>query len=249
MNRENYRLLSLAGTVTFPATFPNLGQLEIVSEVVPCSTQPGGQRLAEMIVVREANSPRVTLARSIVASAVKAVFLPRNPRAVNFSEGEWLLGDEVLVGLRLRIVQGAAPVLGIVYVAEHEPTLLEMRAGMTAAESAQYYPPLPTDRGRNHYDAGFSSAPGATFTVSQGQACAVETHATGATEFPVRAAFGSGLRACDAASCDIADPTLPSIRLSLFSGLSGHCGPNDPIPCDSSPGSPLAPFPFPPDLL
>ena len=60
--------------------------------------------------------------------------------------GTWLLGNEISAYL-----SGKDRVLGIVFVAEAESTLLEVHAGMTAGESAQYYPPLPSDRSFNHY--------------------------------------------------------------------------------------------------
>jgi hypothetical protein len=44
------------------------------------------------------------------------------------------------------------PVKGIVYVRENASSMLELQAGLTAAESAEYYPPLPDDRSVNHYN-------------------------------------------------------------------------------------------------
>jgi hypothetical protein len=105
-----------------------------------------------LLVVTERPSARVTLKRCLPVSQARAVFLPRNPTSVRLNDGTWLLDDEVSVGLRCALNE--LPVVqGIVYVAEHSPTLLEVHAGLTAAENAQYYPPLPCDRSQDHYDA------------------------------------------------------------------------------------------------
>ncbi len=144
MNRDDYRHLLLAGTVTFPATFPQLGSISLISESIPCGVENQSQR--EVLIVKEFPSAKVTLARRIFSDKVRAVFIPQDPCQVSYACGTWLLANEIATFLRLK-----RRVLGIVFVPESESTLLEVRAGMTAGESAQYYPPLPHDRSINHY--------------------------------------------------------------------------------------------------
>jgi hypothetical protein len=143
LSREEHRQLLLAGTVTFPATFPQLGLIHFLHESLT-----SGKTL-EMISVTERPSPRVTLVRRIKASSVRAIFLPRDPQHVHYSDGRWLLGSDICEFLSSS-KNGVS--IGIVFVPESEPSLLHMTAGMNAAESIQYYPPLPGDPSHNHYN-------------------------------------------------------------------------------------------------
>ena len=143
LSREEHRQLQLAGTVTFPATFPQLGLIHFLHESLTSG------KTMEMISVTERPSPRVTLVRRIKASSVRAIFLPRDPQHVHYSDGRWLLGSEICEFLSSS-KNGAS--VGIVFVPESEPSLLHMTAGMNAAESIQYYPPLPGDPSHNHYN-------------------------------------------------------------------------------------------------
>lgn len=148
LNRDEYRQMLLAGSVTFPATFPQVGRLTLCVE-----PRPGRPSEAlEILSVEEYPSPRVTLSRRVLMASVRAVFLPRDARAVRFSDGHWLLEDEVSGGLKQRLADSAQPLYGIVFVPENEPSMLHVSAGMTAAESSQYYPPLPGDLSHNHYN-------------------------------------------------------------------------------------------------
>lgn len=148
MNRDEYRQLLLAGSVTFPATFPQVGRLALALE--PRPGRPSEP--LEILSVEEYPSPRVTLARRVLLASVRAVFLPRDAAAVHFSDGQWLLEDEVGHGLRERLAASPSPLYGIAFVPESEPSMLHVSAGMTAAESSQYYPPLPGDPSHNHYN-------------------------------------------------------------------------------------------------
>ncbi len=146
MNRDEYRHLLLSGTVTFPATFPQIGRISLISVPIPCEKDGQKQPPQDMLVVRESPSTKVTITRKVFADKVRAVFLPDDTNRVNYACGTWLLAEEIAPFFRCR-----KPMLGIVFVPETESTLLEVRAGMTAGESAQYYPPLPNDRSYNHY--------------------------------------------------------------------------------------------------
>lgn len=155
VNRDEYRQMVLAGTVSFPATFPQVGRISLTLEKIPASHQPE----LEFLSVTESPSARVTMVRRVMAKSVRAVFIPRDPRQVNYADGEWLLGDEVLPGLTCKL--GDSSMLhGIVFVPENEPSMLNVSVGMTAAESVQYYPPLPNDPAHNHYNAWPASSTG-----------------------------------------------------------------------------------------
>jgi hypothetical protein len=144
MNRDDYRHLLLSGTVTFPATFPQIGSISLTCEPIPRGIECHLHR--EMLTIKEFPSAKVTISRKVFVDKVRAVFIPQDPNRVSYACGTWLLGDEIAAYLRCQ-----ERVLGIVFVAETESTLLEVHAGMTAGESAQYYPPLPSDRSFNHY--------------------------------------------------------------------------------------------------
>ena len=148
LHRDEYRQMLLAGTVTFPATFPQVGRLDLRYELLPVRNA----EQQEILVVSESPSPKVTMTRRVPASSVRAVFLPHNPRHVNYLDGQWLLAGEVVHGLKCRLKECQGVVYGIAFVGESEPSLLSVSAGMTAGESAQYYPPLPGDPSNNHYN-------------------------------------------------------------------------------------------------
>jgi hypothetical protein len=76
-------------------------------------------------------------------------FEPDDTDRVDLKNGKWYNAPEV----RSKVTAGLnkPAIKGIVYVRENAPSLLDVQAGLTAAESAEYYPPLPDDRSVNHY--------------------------------------------------------------------------------------------------
>ncbi len=149
MNKDQSIQLALAGTITFPATFPRT--IEIVLNPIGSDHGSYGHRQNVLLVAIERPSPRVTIRRSLFVNDVRAVFIPRDLHAVDYRNGDWLIGDDIRAGIQIFLNRGQE-LRGIVFVAEQIPSLLEVSAGMTAAESSQYYPPLPSDRSVNHYD-------------------------------------------------------------------------------------------------
>lgn len=148
VHRDEYRQMLLAGTVSFPATFPQVGKITLEFEALPGCDGPE----VPFLSVAECPSARVTLTRRVTVKSVRAVFVPRDPRLVAFTDGEWLLDDEILPALS-GLLDNYKSVQGIVFVPENEPSILKVSAGMTAGESVQYYPPLPNDPAHNHYNA------------------------------------------------------------------------------------------------
>lgn len=204
LNRHEYRHLLLAGTVTFPATFPQVGRLELRTESLPvlCGTP------AEILTITETPSSRVTLARQVLAASVRAVFLPRDLRQVNYSDGKWLLASEVSAGLKHHLQECTSGLFGIVFMAEHEPSLLNVTAGMTAAESVQYYPPLPGDPSHNHYNPHVGAIP------PGGQFCSLghESASCNLSEPPPPPCQSMLLESCNL----VADPPFPMFAAAPF---------------------------------
>ncbi|MEZ6063332.1 MAG: hypothetical protein R3C19_23540 [Planctomycetaceae bacterium] len=159
LSREQILAMGLAGTVSIPLTFPELGQLQIRRNAVPAGVfDCEGPK--DLIVVCQKVSPQVIISRSFLADDVAAVFVPKDPCHVDLSCGTWLTGIEIgaLCDMEPNSPTG---ILGIAYVRESAPSLLNVDAGMTAAESAEYYPPLAENRSANHYQfrkPGFGSA-------------------------------------------------------------------------------------------
>jgi len=143
------RALSLASTVPVPATFPELGLISIAE------SGTGHNGTAKIMNVDHVISPRLKIARSFFIEDVSAVFLPENTNDVDFNRGTWLLESEV---------SNADGKLGIAYVREDARVLMQVEVGMTAAESAEYYPPLPGDRSVDHYSLNGPS-------IERGRAC------------------------------------------------------------------------------
>jgi len=203
MNREDFKQLALAGTVTFPNTFPQLAELSLRAVSDPTFAIGKCSDNAVLLVATERPSARVTIIRSIPIADVRALLIPRELANVCIHSGTWYLGKEVEIGLRLQL-NNASRVFGIVYLAEATPTLLEVHAGMTAAESAQYYPPLPCDRSHNHYDP----QPGTLSPYVQ-DPCA-----------PLRRLSCETFEACvpiqpsQRMSCETFEPSTPLCRLS-----------------------------------
>ena len=181
VQRDEYRQMLLAGTVSFPATFPQVGRLSLTEESLPFLAESS----VSFLSVTESPSARVTLQRRVRTAAVRAVFLPNDPRNVNYADGQWLLGDEILNGLT-QLLKDNLSLEGIVYVPESEPSMLHVSAGMTAGESVQYYPPLPNDPAHNHYNA-WPSAPAkgyASDTVSRSFFSCTDTATDMDSSFP-----------------------------------------------------------------
>lgn len=222
MHRDDLRRLMLAGTVSFPPTFPRVGELHLCD--VDDETGVFGSSRMTFLTVTERPNPRTSLVRRLPVASVYAVFLPNSPAHVTWEDGRWLLGKEVESGLRLHLADRGA-IWGIAYVAEATETLLDVSAGMTAAESAEYYPPLPCDRTRNHYDPhGQPADVGPSSAVPSGDPADVVEASVGPRSCDLVLASPQTRFSCDRFSCDIAAP----------SGGAGNQPPATRLSCDSA---------------
>ncbi|MCA9155242.1 MAG: hypothetical protein R3C99_03840 [Pirellulaceae bacterium] len=142
------RAMQLSGTVSFPATFPDLGEITLVQSACTQRTLNGQ---CDLVRIEQPMTPKLTVVRLVHINDVEVMFVPRAHGAVDLRFGDWLVGVEIPMFLNNAAREDALPVLGIVYVRESAPTLTQVEVGMSAAQSAEYYPPLGDDRAVDHY--------------------------------------------------------------------------------------------------
>ena len=138
---ERLKSMYLSGTVSIPPRFPELGDITFSFL---------GTKAPQLLVeVTSVLSPKLTIKRSFFADDVSCIFEPDDTGSVDLNSGKWYNAPEVRSKATAGLNKPA--IKGIVYVRENAPSLLDVQAGLTAAESAEYYPPLPDDRSVNHY--------------------------------------------------------------------------------------------------
>jgi hypothetical protein len=162
LTRQQRVSVDLAGTVAVPSPFPAVGELRYASDPVPSGpvTDPAALGRSVYLTVSHRISPRLTITRTIPVDKVTAIFLPDDQQSVDLSCGRWLLAPDVLADVNYRLGKPRSRSkddrwflgCGIVYVPESAGLLLQVEVGMTAAESAEYYPPLPGDRSANYHN-------------------------------------------------------------------------------------------------
>ena len=131
----------LAGTVSIPPKFPELATISFA--VV------NGRFIVE---ATQELSPKLIIKRTFFAADVSSIFKPSNENIIDLRKGTFYEADALETFVKQRLKSKKVEFKGIVYVREHAQSSLEMTAGLTAAESAEFYPPLPNDRSVNHYD-------------------------------------------------------------------------------------------------
>lgn len=141
MTEQQLRLMYLAGTVSIPPRFPDLADITFGKQ-----DKLNGR---VFVTATQTLSPKLVIKRSFFADDVTSIFVPCDASAVDFDNGGWFEGDLLANKVYQLINKGS--LRGIVYVREDAQSMLHMEAGLTAAESAQYYPPLPEDRSIDHY--------------------------------------------------------------------------------------------------
>ena len=141
-SEQQLRSMYLSGTISIPPRFPDLAEI---------SFSKGESRKGPVFVVAmQQLSPKLVIKRSFFAEDVTSLFVPSDCKAVSLESGEWFEGEAFEDKAYELMDKGN--VKGIIYVREHAQSMLEVEAGLTAAESAEYYPPLPDDRSVNHYN-------------------------------------------------------------------------------------------------
>jgi hypothetical protein len=140
LDRRQLRSLSLAGTVALPSPFPELGKISLQAGGVVYQGGQGESPKEDLVVIEHVQSNRVTLTRRVFLRDVMAVaFAP-----IDESTNNWFFGPEIARELRARSSDNKPELMeGIAYVREDAPVLMEVEVSMTAAESADFYPPVP----------------------------------------------------------------------------------------------------------
>ena len=140
LSRRQTEALYLGGTVSIPRHFPDLGRIWYW----PPGAVPGTnrKRTSGILRIEQELSRSATVIRSCLLNDVAAIFVPRTRNCIDFEKGRLLLNEEIESNwARLRKDSDSA-VLGIIYIAEAARVLTEVSLGMTAAQSADYVPPL-----------------------------------------------------------------------------------------------------------
>lgn len=136
---QKLKSMTLAGTISIPPLKPNLANISFVMED-GCI----------LVVATEDLSPKLQITRTFFAEDVKAICFTKSFKsAKDLDSGKWLLAEQVYSTGKKDV--GKKPKSGILFVTESAQSQLEVQAGLTAAESAEYFPPLPDDRSVNHY--------------------------------------------------------------------------------------------------
>jgi hypothetical protein len=151
LTRRQLRSFHLSGTVALPSPFPEVGRLALRPAGLEYGA--GGDGTVEAVVIEHEQSHRVTISRTVRLADVAAVLFSRPLPPVLAGDGEWCFGPEVTAALEERAGLGDPALLeGIAYVRESAPVLMQVEVGMTAAASAEYYPPAVGERTDAHYD-------------------------------------------------------------------------------------------------
>lgn len=130
----------LAGTVAIPS---------LPAKALLTFEKQGNGRDGFFLVRAEQNlSAKVTISRTFFAEDVRAIFEPNKKCD---KDGTWTAGAEAVTAL-IKVHLGEKGFSGVIYVREDAQSLIETKAGLSAAESAEYYPPMPQERSANHYD-------------------------------------------------------------------------------------------------
>ena len=153
-SRDQLRSFFLAGTVPIPSPFPSLGKISLELRAGDVKQEPGDLALDAVRIVHQ-QSPRVLIARTVLLDDVQAVFIPDRPGSVDLVLGTWCFRPDIRRRL-IALVAENVKTKGIVYVPEAARVYMEVGVGMTAAESAEYYPPLARERNDAHYRLGGS---------------------------------------------------------------------------------------------
>ncbi|MHB0957700.1 MAG: hypothetical protein ACYC6N_14785 [Pirellulaceae bacterium] len=150
LSDDEVRALYLGGTVPVPSPFPETGLITLCKDAV----RPGLEIRRSALRVTHTISAKLTITRTFLLDEVSAICITEG---IDPKCGRWLLGpaiEKLLSHLQESCGKSGEALRGIVHVRENAHTLMQVSVGMTAAESVDYYPPLPGDRSRNHYCVG-----------------------------------------------------------------------------------------------
>jgi hypothetical protein len=148
------RAMHLAGTVGFPTPYPEPGWISVAQGHSRGSNGNGPEL---MVRVEHVQSNRLRVSRTVPLSAVEAVHFADDPANPHELRDRWVVpaGRQLDSLAALNSTSCGTPrgaLAGTVFVKEATPVLMEVQVGMTAAESAEYYPPVCQERSDAHYN-------------------------------------------------------------------------------------------------
>jgi len=158
MSLDQVRAFFLAGTVPIPSPFPAVGV--ILPELFSAKDGSKSKGFALGAVrVEYWQSPRVMIARTVLLEDIQALFLPEDKGGVDLNRGHWEFHPGIEQWLQPLARknqeckdQEKVTFEGIVFVRENAQVYMQVEVGMTAAESAEYYPPIIRERSDEYYD-------------------------------------------------------------------------------------------------
>jgi hypothetical protein len=153
LSRRQLRALHLAGTVPVPSPYPEVGRISLRPGALGYECAGEGTA-GDLVAVEHRQTSRVTVTRLVRLEDVAALVLLRRARRCRRA-AVWYYGPEIRVVLEEQCNANAPGlVTGIVYVRESAQVVMQVEVGMTAAESAEYYPPVVGERSDAHYGLG-----------------------------------------------------------------------------------------------
>jgi hypothetical protein len=145
---DSLNALHLAGTISFPNPFPEPGWISLEG----LSSRRRKRDAEDVVRVEHVHSHRLVVSRRVRLDDVQVVYLADDPKNPTSVRDRWCVGRSGLAiwlkGLRKNRPH---PLVGTVFVRENTPVLMQVEVSMTAAESAEYYPPVVRDRSDAHY--------------------------------------------------------------------------------------------------
>ena len=134
-----------AGTIAFPPEHQGYGKVSVFST--------GSRKsMVAYIKVEQELSHAVTIARTFFQDDVKAVLELPTQGTDCANDGIWHVGraevDKWVDNILDATGDEVKTCKAIIYVSEQAQSLLETKAALTAAECAEYYPPMPQKSSR-----------------------------------------------------------------------------------------------------
>lgn len=138
LSRAQILHLHLAGTVSIPRHYPELGRIWYIEAGADGDDD---NRNTPVIRVEHTLTHSASVLRSCLLEEVRAIFIPKKPKKVDHKTGRFVLGSEIAAAWPHLKKDADQAVLGIVYVHETARTHTEVSMGLTAAQSIEYPPP------------------------------------------------------------------------------------------------------------
>lgn len=135
----------LAGTISFPDTFPRLGEMSITRLKLEFACK----KKVNILKVEE-RCEHYTVVRSFSLDDVSGIFIPEDARQPDWAKGRWLVGPEItspdfpvhFTDAPQKPKRDDEKKAGIVFVSESARVHMIIETGTTAAESRDFGPTM-----------------------------------------------------------------------------------------------------------